>query len=138
MEHIPNPIDIVNKLIEQLEHNGILVIEGPIETNVNIGFITRWLYFKIRKLIQKSWVVNHPPTHQFFSNSNNQQKFFKQFTLNELHFEITEASWPFPSSIKEAEGTGNKIKSIIAKFSILISSLNKNWGNTFIYVGRKK
>ena len=73
----------------------------------------------------------------FFSNRKNQRGFFKNFDLEELHFNIREAEWPYPTSISRAQGLVGKLKAIIAKLSIVLSSLNKNWGNTFIYVGKK-
>ena len=138
LEHLPNPIETIKILITKLNKNGILLIEGPMENNCNFAFLTRKLYFSIRKKMNKNWKVTHAPTHIFFSNRKNQRSFFKQFEIEELHFNIDEAEWPYPQSIKNAYGIGEKTKAIIAKISILLSSLFKNQGNIFIYVGKKQ
>ncbi len=138
LEHLPNPAEIIGQLTTHLNKDGILLIEGPIETNTNLALITRKIYFNTKKLINEKWCASHVPTHMFFSNRKNQRAFFENFDLEELHFNIREAEWPYPASIAGSIGIGGKIKATIAKISILISSFNNNWGNTFIYVGRKK
>ena len=138
LEHLPNPIEIIDQLSNQLNKGGLLLIEGPIETNGNLALITRKIYFSLRKNIRKNWLATHVPTHMFFSNRKNQRDFFKQFEIEEIHYQLREAEWPYPASIGGSKGVGGKTKAIIAKISILISSFNKNWGNTFIYVGKKK
>ena len=138
LEHLPNPIEIVEKLTFQLNKDGLLLIEGPIETNPNLALVTREFYFNLRKKLNPKWKASHVPTHMFFSNRKNQLNFFKHFELETLHYQIKEAEWPYPASISGAQGIGGKLKAAIAKISIGLNHLNNNWGNTFIYVGRKK
>jgi 2-polyprenyl-3-methyl-5-hydroxy-6-metoxy-1,4-benzoquinol methylase len=138
LEHLDDPTKITSQLLNRLNPNGILLIEGPIETNFSLAFLSRKIYFSTRKLLQPSWKVSHTPTHIFFTNAKNQRDFFKRFPLEEIHFDITEAPWPYPNSWGEAQGVGGKVKALIAQFSMMVSKLFNNWGNTFIYVGRKK
>lgn len=138
LEHLDNPIEVIKKLVDLLNPKGILLIEGPIETNPNVALWTRKVYFTLRKRLQPSWVVTHTPTHIIFTNATNQRQFFKKFALEELYYDVTEAPWPYPNSWKEAQGIGGKLKALIAQLSMKISKLSKDWGNTFIYVGRKK
>ena len=138
LEHLPEPREVIDKLTPQLNKGGILLFEGPIETNPSLALMTRKFYFNLRKKLKPKWKANHVPTHMFFSNRKNQLHFFKHFELETLHYKIKEAEWPYPASVLGAQGFGGKLKAIIAKVSIGLNYLNKNWGNTFIYVGRKK
>jgi len=138
LEHLSNPRDITSRLLPKLNPDGILLIEGPIETNHTFALRIRQVYFNISKFLRKNRAAKHPPTHIFFANSTNQRDFFKHYTLEELHFELSESEWPFPEKWEEADGISGVIKFLIAKLSVSLSYLNKNWGNTFIYVGRKK
>lgn len=137
LEHLENPNEIIQILISKLNPKGILLVEGPIETNFNLAFLFRRTYFQLYKFINKNRKASHPPTHIFFSNAVNQQEFFKQNNLHKLHFEVTECEWPFPENFNEVKSVGAFFKWIIAKKSKLLSRFNKNWGNTFIYIGKK-
>ena len=138
LEHLNHPKFVVDKLCDKLVNNGILIIEGPLEDNFSIAYFFRKTYFIVRKLIQKKWKVYHSPTHIFFSNRNNQQQMLKNDKLEQVYFSVKEDAWPFPEKISFSNGIGNLIKGLIAKISIFLSNLNSNWGNTFIYVGKKK
>lgn len=136
LEHLPNPRETIERLISKLNTNGILLIEGPIETNPTLALRIRQVYFILSKFIRKNRMVSHPPTHLFFSDAKNQRNFFNFFQLKELHFELSESEWPFPEKWKEAKGIGGLLKFSIARISMIFTSLNKNLGNTFIYVGQ--
>lgn len=136
LEHLTDPRKTINELTKKMTENGIFLIEGPIETNFNLAFLTRKIYFTIQKIKNKKWTANHVPTHIFLSNSHNQRSFFESFQFQELHYEISEAAWPYPNNKAAAVGIINKIKYYIAKLSIALRPLNKKWGNTFIYIGR--
>ena len=135
LEHIENPVEIIKKLKLKLKSNVVFIVEGPIETNMNLAFIIRFIYFRTRKIIQPKWLVYHKTTHIFFSNRLNQMQFFRSLSLKKLEYQITEAPWLFPEKIEKR--LVNKLKWIIARISMLISSFRPNWGNTFIYAGNK-
>jgi 2-polyprenyl-3-methyl-5-hydroxy-6-metoxy-1,4-benzoquinol methylase len=138
LEHLDTPIDTIQKLSNKLNPNGILLIEGPIECNFNLAFLTRKIYFTLMHKIKKGYVAKHTPTHITFTNAKNQLAFFNRLSLITLEFNVSEAAWPYPASVKNAIGLGGKTKAVIAKISIAISSIFGSWGNTFIYVGQKK
>ena len=138
LEHLTHPKNVLEKLYDKLEENGILLIEGPIEDNFSLAQFFRKSYFVLRTSIQNKWLVYHSPTHMFFSNSKNQQKMLEHNKIEQLHFSVKEEAWPFPEKVSLFNGIGNFIKGLIARISMIISKLNPNWGNTFIYVGRRK
>jgi 2-polyprenyl-3-methyl-5-hydroxy-6-metoxy-1,4-benzoquinol methylase len=138
LEHLTHPKDILGLLRTKLVDNGILLIEGPIEENFSIAQLFRKCYFILRGIKQPGWKVSHNPTHMFFSNGLNQQRMLEHSEMEQLHFRIKEEAWPFPDKVVLKNGLGGFVKGIIAKVSIMFSVFNSSWGNTFIYVGRKK
>jgi 2-polyprenyl-3-methyl-5-hydroxy-6-metoxy-1,4-benzoquinol methylase len=138
LEHLDKPNEIVAALVSKLNDKGLLLVEGPVEYNSNLAFLTRKIYFKSMNLLRGGYIADHAPTHITFTNSQNQLAFFSKFGLEKLEYKITESAWPYPESFSEAPGMGNKLKALIAKISKGLSSLMKNKGNTFLYAGRKK
>jgi 2-polyprenyl-3-methyl-5-hydroxy-6-metoxy-1,4-benzoquinol methylase len=135
-EHFTEPKTEMLALKNKLNSKGYFLIEGPIECNFNFALQFRKLYFTLRKIINPKFLANHTPTHIIFSNSKNQKAFFKELGLTKIHWETSEAEWPFPHNFKEAKGITSKLNVIIARISISLKRLNKNWGNTFIYLGQ--
>ncbi len=137
LEHLVHPKDILNKLSSLLHRDGIFLIEGPIEDNFCLANVFRNAYFKVKKILRPKATVSEPPYHIFFSNKKNQEKFFIDCGLKELHFATAEDPWPFPPSFKAANGFKEKFMALIAQLSIATTkTFAKNWGNTFIYCGQ--
>ena len=82
-------------------------------------------------------VMHDPPRHLFYSDRANQRDMLRRTGLQELHFAVREAAWPFPESLSEARTAGLFAKYVIAAISIPISRLVPGWGNTFLYLGRR-
>jgi 2-polyprenyl-3-methyl-5-hydroxy-6-metoxy-1,4-benzoquinol methylase len=137
LEHLTNPVEITKQLIGKLNPGGILLVEGPVEMNSNLATSFRNLYLRFRKLIKGKTLASHAPTHIFFSNAKNQLTFFEKAGFKTLHYEITESEWPFPESFSNVKGIGSFFKFLIARLSMLLSSMSSTSGNTFIYVGRR-
>lgn len=137
-EHFTQPKQEFETLIKLLKPGGYLLVEGPIEMNFTLAKLFRQLYFRIRKNINKAFIANHTPTHIVFTNRQNQKDFFLEQGLQLLHWNISEAEWPFPSTFESAKGLVGKINFLIARLSMLLSKSNPRWGNTFIYLGQKE
>jgi 2-polyprenyl-3-methyl-5-hydroxy-6-metoxy-1,4-benzoquinol methylase len=138
LEHLTNPNEVIKSLYSKLSPNGILLVEGPIEHNFSLAQTFRNSYFAIAKLLRPHRIIQFPPYHIFFSNAKNQKVFFEKLGFKEQVFVVEENTWPFPASIKEAQGIQQKVMAIIAQISIGFTRLfSTKWGNTFIYVGKK-
>ena len=135
-EHFTDPKQMMRQLKTKLSPGGSFLIEGPIEMNLNLAKQFRKVYFSLRKKYNKSYIAYHTPTHIVFTNKENQLSFFEDLNLKQLHFNISEAEWPFPNSFASAIAAIGKLNYIVARFSILVSGWNKNFGNTFIYLGK--
>lgn len=137
LEHLTNPREIMLKLKDRLEDNGIFMLEGPIENNFTLTKYFRKSIFLLRKNIFGK-KASHIPTHVLYSNRKNQEDFFKSIGLETLYFNIYEGHWPFPSSLKQSDTMLKKIMFLIADTSVRLSKLFPFWGNYFIYIGRRK
>lgn len=137
LEHFTSPVEEFRKLLEKLEVGGLVIVEGPLEMNISLVNFFKWNYLKVRKMINSSYYTNHHPTHIFFSNKKNQLNFFKKFELKTLEYYAKENTWPYPEKIKDAKTVGLLFKYMIGKLSIFLSLIIPNYGNTFLYVGKK-
>lgn len=136
LEHLTNPREIIQQLTTKLNPMGLLIVEGPVENNFTFAFLLRKMYFQLKNKLKKNWVASHVPTHIFYSNSKNQLDFFKNYDLNVMHYEMDESAWPFPEKWSQVNGIGGALMYLAAKVSKMFRPINKNWGNTFIYVGQ--
>lgn len=138
LEHLTIPKEILNLLIQRLNPNGLLLIEGPIELNFSFAFMCRKIHVLFKNIFYVKKTEDHSVTHIFLSNRKNQHVLFKNMGLETLTFRIKENAWPYPETWSSCKSVSLKIKFILAQISILISNLFPMWGNTFIYVGKKK
>lgn len=136
LEHLPNPTEIISKLKDKIKKGGLLILEGPIESNISLATSVRKFFFGLRKKMGK--VAYYLPKHLFYSNAKNQLEFFEKFNFETLYYDVQESSWPFPVYLKDCKSPQSFILYFIAKLSIWISGFNKYWGNNFVYIGLKK
>lgn len=137
LEHLTNPKEVMIRLKDKLNPNGIFILEGPIEANFTLKLVFTKLIFSIRKKIFGK-KTNHVPTHIFYSNKNNQENFFKSVGLETLYYNIEEDYWPFPSTLESSQGLKQKLMYIVAKISIFFSNIFNFWGDKFLYIGKVK
>lgn len=139
LEHLVNPGEIMEKLSQKLNPGGVFFIEGPIEHNRSLAFLTRKTYFQIRKWMKPKRVVDTlRPYHIFFANRDNQLNFFRKHGLELLYMKIFEWAWPYPETWKSAKTLIQKVEFFVGQLSKVLSKSSDNWGNRFYYVGRLK
>jgi 2-polyprenyl-3-methyl-5-hydroxy-6-metoxy-1,4-benzoquinol methylase len=135
LEHLVNPKEIIRTLRERLAPGGVLFVEGPIEHNFNFAYIFLAGNFKVKKMLMPKRVVPMRPFHIFFSNRENQRKFFERNAFDTLHYEVFEWAWPLPDKWSSSRSVKQKLEFLIGKISTTASSVFKGWGNRFYYVG---
>lgn len=138
LEHFTEPVEMGKALLGKLNSNGVLLVEGPLEGNKSLVNAVKWLYLRIRKRLHRSYETSHAPTHIFYSNYDNQIRFFEQLGLKTVHYQTTENSWPYPETIKGCKTPGLFLKYLIGLFSKGLAFFTVRYGNTFIYAGEKR
>ena len=138
LEHLTDPAGTLDALREKLAPDGLLLVEGPLENNFSPALCLRKLYFLSKHYTRPSFSFSDPPRHIFYSDRHNQRDLFAKAGFEELHFALKECAWPYPEKWSKCKSAGLKLKFLFAKCSMGISFLNPYWGNTFLYLGRKK
>lgn len=138
LEHFTNPREEFQKLLNKLDDDGLIIVEGPLEMNFSLVNFFKWNYFKLRVLLNKNYTTNYPPTHITYSNYINQKKFFKSFGLEIVKYISLENSWPYPETFSNVNSIGGLVKFIISRISVFLANTIPHSGNTFFYVGKKR
>ena len=138
LEHFTNPKQEFQKLFSKLSPNGVFLIEGPLENNISLVNWAKWNYLRLRYFFNKSYFTSDAPTHIFFTNYKNQLSFFEQFGLETILYNSADNAWPFPEKINEIKNPIQFIKYLLGFTSKIFSQFSSKYGNTFIYVGKKK
>ena len=127
LEHLPDPHQTLEKLIMLLDSNGIIFIEGPIETNPSPVYWAAKLFGFIKKTFL-SKDNNGKPTHLIRVDAKTQKDFILKINsrIECLHWEIYETGWPYRNN--------GPIKNTIAKLAIYLGGRKfffKVMGNRF-------
>jgi 2-polyprenyl-3-methyl-5-hydroxy-6-metoxy-1,4-benzoquinol methylase len=137
LEHFTEPLVEFEKLKDKISKNGLMIIEGPLEKNRSLVNTLKWNYFVLRKKLNGAYKTTHVPTHIFFSNYKNQLDFFESMGMRTEKYILKENAWPYPEKLSQVNSISSFVKHVFAKCSILMSYLLPDYGNTFLYVGRK-
>ncbi len=128
LEHLEDPVETVNDLLDFLKPDGVLFIEGPLEKNPSLVYYSAILFSFVKKIFLVRLSGSHPPTHLFRVDASCQKYFFGQLKvkLKPLYWEVYETGWPYCY--------GGFVKRIISKFAIMMSGkiyFKKIFGNRF-------
>lgn len=138
LEHFTEPLSEFEKLKDKVNPKGLIIVEGPLEMNRSLINFLKWNYFILRKKLKGTYTTSHVPTHIFFSDHRNQLSFFESFGIRTETFVLMENGWPYPERFDQVNSMGTFMKYLLAKCSMMMAYLIPNYGNTFLYVGRKQ
>ena len=127
LEHLPDPKAIMQQLIKKLSPDGLIFIEGPIESNPSPVFWAAKTFGLIKKIFFRR---ENPgkPTHLIRVNAKTQLNFIMEINNNIecLHWEVYETGWPYLNS--------GFLKNIIASMAIRLGGMrvfSQIMGNRF-------
>lgn len=134
LEHLPNPMEIVTRLLPRLKPGGLLFVEGPLEANHSPVYWTSRLFGTAKRHLHPQFIGQGIPTHLFRTNGQAQLAFFLGFksSLELLYWDIYETGWPYAG--------GGSMKDLIAHTAIFLSGKkfgSITFGNRFAAVLRK-
>ncbi len=134
LEHIPYPIDLIEKILPSLKSGGIFFIEGPLEKNPSLVYWISKTYGWLKHIGKPNFIATDPPHHLFRTSERQQLEFFNEFNDLQLEYwRVYESGWPYIE--------GGLIKRIIAKIAILMGEkkIGKiTFGNRFQIILSKK
>jgi SAM-dependent methyltransferase len=111
LEHLPNPRQTLEQLINVLGKKGIIFIEGPLETNPSFVYWSSKVFGYIKKILTSKEQYGEP-THLIKVNERTQLNFILSLDprIECLHWEVYETGWPYINN--------GFLRNIIAKFAI--------------------
>lgn len=117
LEHVVDPVGLLNELEKKIKKNGHLYVEGPIERNFSIVNFSIVLFGNIKKLIKPNLKNSFVPYHLYFCNFNNQLSMLKKIKKYKIvKYEIYETGWPY--------NNGGIIKKFIVGLAVSFSKIN--------------
>jgi 2-polyprenyl-3-methyl-5-hydroxy-6-metoxy-1,4-benzoquinol methylase len=136
LEHLPEPTNTINEILEKLKPGGILFVEGPLEINPSPVYWSIMIFGWIKRILRPRFVANDPPHHLFRVDAPQQLAFFSNYIGTDLNLEywrVYETGWPYAG--------GSIIKRIISSIAILIGGkclFGAEFGNRFQAIFTKK
>ncbi len=134
LEHVSDPISLLKSVEENLNSNGILIIQGPLE---GAPTLTNFLVsIKARILFKCSG--SFPPYHVSLATRDSIVKMLHQLSLQTIQLEITEPYWPAPRlGSKDSFISFSKfLLSIVKLIDIGIHKVYKTYGTRFFLVSK--
>ena len=134
LEHLPDPLITLNKLLRYLKSGGILFVEGPLKINPSPVYWVANIFGVLKRMLKPNFIANHAPTHLFRTGAKQQLMFFEHLNslLDLKYWRVYETGWPYSE--------GGIVKVGISKIAVLLSGKNilgMTFGNRFQALLRK-
>ena len=133
LEHLPDPMAVLQALLPRLKPGGLIFTEGPLETNPSFVFWAARIFGTLKRMLNTSAKGFRPPTHLWRVNARQQKQFFERLhaSLDLVHWSIEETGWPYAN--------GGAVKRTIAAFAIAVGGsrfMGITFGNRFCSIHR--
>lgn len=118
LEHMPEPLEEINKLMKLLKPGGMLFLEGPLEVQASPVYWAARLFGGARRVLGRGVLSGGAPTHLIRTHAQAQRQFVRHLDgrFEELHWRVYETGWPYAH--------GGPIKRAIAVVARVLSM----WG----------
>lgn len=122
LSHVPHPAELLHSLHRLLAPGGVLVIEGPLEKQPNLVYLTLAGGKRVLRAIGRGAEGTHPPLHLTFTSWKSQDRFFRQ----QMHYDcvaldLHEDAWPFPAKAEPGASRGTRAKALIGRAALALS-----------------
>lgn len=126
--HLPDPAGALRRLLRFLRPNGVLFIEGPLETNPSVVYWAARFFGLAKRLMRPGRMPSDPPTMLFRADANSQRMFFEYVdrNLKVRHWQVYETGWPYAD--------GGFVKRTIAALALMMGGrrlFSFTFGNRF-------
>lgn len=136
LEHLPDPGGTMRSLSSLLAPDGILFVEGPLQSNASLVYFTSVALKGLRRLLGRDRPSNLPPTHLVLAGRSAQAAFFTRgLGYRLLRFDVYETGWPYRVEGARPRAVGAAAKHAIGLLAVLLSRVRiRGWpalGNRF-------
>jgi SAM-dependent methyltransferase len=121
LSHLPRPGGLLRSLERLLAPGGLLVVEGPLEKQRNLVYLTLVAGKRLRRTLARDGEAEHPPLHLTFSSWRSQSHFFAGMGYRCVAVDLHEDAWPFATRPAAGAGKGAWIKALIGRGAIALS-----------------
>lgn len=132
LEHINEPVKLMEELKTFANKNTRFIIDGPLEKNICLSR----LFIDLGSKIKAKKYNEFSPQHLICTTYKSQLDFFNNLNLKQEKYIIAEQYFPLPSTLSKS--IVSIFSFFIASFSILISKVIPKYGNIFHYIGKLK
>lgn len=134
LEHVMDPISLLESAQKSLKPGGVLVIQGPLEGAVTLSNF----FIALKAQIFSKRPSTSPPYHVSLASKNSILRMLKIRGLTVVNMEITEPYWPAPrfGSRDSLVSPSRFVLSLTKLIDIGIHRINKSYGTRFFLISK--
>lgn len=97
LEHLPAPLEDTERLLRRLRPDGLLYVEGPLETNPSLVYWAARAFGALKRRLRPRFLASHPPHHLLLTDAASQQRFFERLhpAMRLVAWRVEETGWPY-------------------------------------------
>jgi SAM-dependent methyltransferase len=135
IEHLTDPDPEFSVALSLLRSGGLLLAQGPLESNWTLFGAWR----RLAGYARQTRVRYQPPAHVLQATTGGQRTFFLRHGLTEQRFDLSEVWWPAPSNLGSCQRRPRLITLYLCRrLSLSLRFLTpRTWGDRYFYIGRK-
>lgn len=95
LEHVSNPIEVIQSLNKILSSNGVFIILTPLENSMDFSQVVLRSFKFIKKVIGGSKITEAPPYHVLLFNKKSFSKMLNQAGIRPIKYIPYCTEWPF-------------------------------------------
>lgn len=133
LEHLVDPYGTMRMLSTLLAPDGLLYVEGPLQSNPSLVYVVSAWVKRARRLLGIDRPGRTPPTHLLLVGRSAQMTFFtRRLGLRPLHVEVYETGWPYRVVGRAPASIAQRLKQVLGDLAVLVSLLRVfGLGNRF-------
>lgn len=117
LEHLPRPVETLERLQKLLRPRGVFFFEGPLQSNPSLVYGVATSIGNAKRVLGRMRPGQQAPTHLVMTTAKAQRRFFERRMGYRVHvFEQSENGWPYIS-------TRSRLRKAIGQAAVALSRL---------------
>jgi len=135
LEHLPDPVGVMRVLEGLLAPNGVLFLEGPLQSNPSLVYYVSRAVKVAKRRLGLDRAATLAPTHLILVNARAQRDFFtRTLGLRCTYFRVTESGWPYLLETGTPRTPAGLVRAAIGLSARVLARALPGWGNRFAAV----